>query len=556
MDISELVALSAFCATLYFGILRLGWLGPIKMFYCFSILTLVWGWLGGLLPINLRNLQIAILLPLFYLIFKNTKTSNSLNWKEPLVAILPIFLLGMTVLRSNANLFFQILTSGYDHNGHIAHFYRTYVNNGFAFGANPNLVSGNAILESGYPPLQMGSWAFTMRVFGFTANNPAELVNMYVFFNLLTYFFIGYVLLLSFSKIPSIYLRVISIFGAVFLLLATKLSTLLVSGFPPTYFGVAVILCGLYLIKVSANLYTRVNIVALTMLLVLYSYQLFALALIPAIISILIQLKKTRFSEIKTPNIIVILLCSLFVLPLIPISKQITSYVWDFGGIERPDFWSISLIFLLLIVSFMISRTWDLNEFTGVFTIVIALTMILYAKKSQVGEYYSIKLLYLGLFLALLSIPGIMIKIATVKSPLKIPIYFAVFSLCLLSNQSALKAPFIDSNLVQVANSILVIDKSIGDPCANKILAYAKEIDTFGDFNSYSYIGTKVENRDLRTRWLNSLNGKMTNPVFDISIPLGTSESEEDIVSAWKLKYPFLHLDNYNLEDSECLINP
>jgi hypothetical protein len=133
MEIAIIAPLATFFIAIYLGLLGLGTHALLKMFLGFSILTIVWGWFGGLLPSNLRNYQFIILIPIYFALLRGHQRFKDRDWKTPLVVVSLLFVVSLLTLGNKSNLFFQILTSGYDHNGHIAHFYRTYINNGFAF---------------------------------------------------------------------------------------------------------------------------------------------------------------------------------------------------------------------------------------------------------------------------------------------------------------------------------------------------------------------------------------------------------------------------------------
>jgi hypothetical protein len=480
---------------------------------------------------------------------------HHLQPKKQLIFALPksayIFGLGIVSALLPQRFLFNLLAAGYDNSSHIGFLYRTWKIGTYEYGSQGNgkIVPAYINLANGYPSLQMESWATILRGFSFPIKNTEYLLRYFFFFSalsiiLLLYTFYNYVD----GKLGE---RSLLKFGITGFVIFSSISSLYWSGFPPTVWGIVFSLLALQVV-VSSNSSPNYQLVlvAISSVVVLYSYQLYSPAFV--ILYSYLFLKKIKTQKTKVDYLYILLSTVLFITPsylLFGVSKAIRSYVYSPGGIPHPNLLLVIAIGVLTSVGFLFSKKKSEGHrifvialgVNGLISIYLLGTAYIYKK----GMYYPTKSLYLSIFLSLLYIvwnlgnkSNIAVKYFSRFRAVSLLIMFLFACLPWIST----KGQVWGGNSVDLIKSEKIIETGSYSPfapgCLQSVFSSVTKPENFDQQNHLIVVKVDLGGSDLVSRWANSLNGRVDNEVIELGMDLGSSVDFNSALAKFRKSQP------------------
>jgi hypothetical protein len=533
--------------------------GGILFSIFFSCLVIVWGWFGPLNSQLVNNLfEIASCFGLSYVMW---------IWLKPKEFSLRRFV-GINVLKSSLltlafsmipiRSILKVLTWGYDNSAHLPAFFQVYVHNGFVFAGDISSENTFSNYRNGYPPLQSATWAAVLRLTSVGDLEPSNFLKLYFFFYIATIFLTLYmaIKIVTHSQIKLNYSRLA--LPVAIVIFFSAYSNVFWSGYPSFEWGVihCLIWFSIYLNdNVSAN--TKLVTGILSSGLIFYSYQL----LLPPI-GILICFSIFRFIRDKNLSrnslrwVTPALLFSLTIgLPFLSISRNTPSFVLNTGGIEPIPF---PLITILFVVLWVISSRIRVKQVSDAFQIIQVLFVYfaVLAAYSQLENgsisYYIQKVGYLLLLCLTIFLLMLLANLKLASRSLNPMISFLLaFSSILILSLPILPKAFSSAFMggtVQIAQTLILESKgqyrNRGAECVLNSLKYSDP--DASPFNIKVLLPSEVISGDIESRWLNSIDMRLSDAVYELLIPIGMkSDSITSVLKIWSEKYPNYRLKIY-----------
>ena len=543
------IALSLFLGIIfYIAEISLGRNKTLQSIMIFSFLIVFIGWIGIRNPVVLWGLRLCILLFLFGCVYH-------LQPKKRLIFALPksayMIVLGIVSALLPERFLFNLFAAGYDNSSHIGFLYRTWKIGTYEYGSQGNgkIVPAYINLANGYPSLQMESWATILRGFSLPIKNTENLLRYFFFFSALSIILLLYALYhyvdgkLGERTLLKIAITVFVIFSSI--------SSLYWSGFPPTVWGIVFSLLALQVI-VSSNSKPNYQLVlvAISIVVVLYSYQLFSPAFV--ILYVYLFLKRIKTRKTKVDYLYVLLSMVLVITPsylLFRVSKAIRSYVYSPGGIAHPNILLVLAIGALVSAGFLFSK--KKSEENRIFIIALVVnglisvyllgTAYIYKK----GMYYPTKSLYLSIFLSILYIvwnlgnqSNIAEKYISRFRSVSLSVMFLFACLPLISTKGQVWA----GNSVDLIRSEKIIETGSYPPfapgCLQSVFSSVTKPENFDQRNHLIVVKVDLGGSDLVSRWANSLNGRVDNEVIEMGMDLVSSVDFDSALAKFRKSQP------------------
>lgn len=533
--------------------------GGILFSIFFSCLVIVWGWFGPLSS-QLVNIffDIVSCFALSYVLGIWLKPQEFSIHRFIGINILKSSLLTLTFILIPIRSILKVLTWGYDNSAHIPAFFQVYSHNGFVFAGDISPENTFSNYLNGYPPLQSATWAAVLRLTSTGDLEPTNFLRLYFFFYIATIFLTLYmaIKIVTHSQSKLKYSRLALPFAIV--IFFSAYSNVFWSGYPSFEWGV--IHCLIWFsIYVNPNLSVNIKLITgiLSSGLIFYSYQLL-LPPVAILICFLIFrfLRKENLSQNSLKWVTSALLFSLTIgLPFLSISRNTPTFVLNTGGIEPIPF---SLMTFLFVVLWVISSRIKVKQVSDAFQIIQVLFVYfaVLAAYSQLENgaisYYIQKVGYL--LLLCLTICLLMLlanfKLASINRNPMISFLLAL-SMILTSSLPFLPKSFSSAFMggtVQIAQTLILESKgqyrNRGAECVLNSLEYS-DPDT-SPFNIKVLLPSEVSSGDIESRWLNSIDMRLSDAVYELLIPIGMkSDSITHVLKTWSEKYPNYRLTIY-----------
>jgi hypothetical protein len=526
--------------------------GGILFSLFFSCLIILWGWFGPLNPEAANfGLEIATCFALSYVMG---------IWLKPQKFSLTRFI-GINSIKSVAlTLLFaiipirsmlKILTWGYDNSAHLPAFFQVYSHNGFVFAGNISSENTFSNYLNGYPPLQSATWAALVKITSLGNLDASNFLRLYFFFYIST---ILLTLLLTLKIIRqtqsnSKYSRFV-FFAAIFVFFSSY-SNVFWSGYPSFEWGViqCLIWFSIYL-NPNVSLKTKLITGILCSGLVFYSYQL----LFPpiAVLICFLFVSTFRAGDFSASYLRKVSLATIFALaiglPFLRVARNTPTFVLNTGGIEPIPFLIILLLIVFLWLASFKLKTKQVSDGVKILQVLFAYFAAL-AIYSQLNNgavsYYIQKVGYL-LFLFCIVFLFILLVNFDFTSKNRNP---TLLSSLALSLGLVLVSPFLPKafssafmgGTVQVAQTLLMESKgqyrNRGAECVLNSLEYSTP--ERSPFNVKILLPSEVSSGDIESRWLNSVDMRLSDAVYELLIPIGMKfDSVSNIIDKWSVKYP------------------
>jgi len=516
-------------------------------FVSLSVVSIAWGWLGPFL--NGYSNPFAFLI-MSLLIVYCLKTAPTKERRITPIYLISSVLLGLFCQFSTWSRLLASLLWGYDNNANISSFAQTYRHGGFLFsGSLPPLFSFSNYYN-GYPPLQAGSWSFLLASINTQLTiGSEELIRYFCFFlfgTMLTLcsIFIKNVQAMPFQNSVLMFLYRSGIFSLVFF---SQIGFIFWAGFSSFLWAMTTLVAYLSLASNQKSHKLRVIVCILGSLITFYSYQLLAPIAITVLLFEVCRSGKQQFHElIQSWRVWLIGSVSLALMVVFLLkSLNTTDYVFFAGGIEPlaliPLIGTVSIIALTFVFfrSQYGAYTVQISAFTAAVFLYAVLAFISKNHQDYVS-YYPEKVGYSALLLGFFALfPTNLLPprnfVATFIKPTRLFFGFLVLVPLILSfnNTDSKYGYFASSDAienfdVQVPFEICLIQAITFDHNLDAILPERTSLLLVQNFDS-----------DLMTRWLNSINGLLSDATYSISIPhSNTTELNLDAVRIWLAQFP------------------
>lgn len=523
----------------------------IESFLYFQLIAICFGWVGfnNFQLINVMRLGILIL------VFQLVK---NISWNKgkilSLTSVLALSsILGYIILDQTKKLFF-ILALGYDNSSHVAFLYRTWVSGRFEYGIGRNLdnLVPYSNLYNAYPSLQMESWATVIKLSGFNIGTTSELIGS---FSLLLFSTIAILALavLSFSRTQQKKGLVLNSFATLIFLVGGTYSAVIWTGFPPTVWGilVATLVFRYFLIEtVSAN--HKILTIILGLVVLLYSYQIFFfpfLVLLP--LAIYGNRREFKFEKVYRALFVLVFLIILGTVLMLKTLK-IKSYTFALGGISFPAptlFFGLTALLITLSLVSRAPKSKRISELVLLSSVLVFGGMLtVYGKISNLGSYYPIKVLYLFMTLMLCYVIYLFTheternSSKSKKSSLApVLLLFILFFDMFYGQTYKFAFSGTSANIIRDWKLVQKGDYSpFGNKCLDQVFQGASRSSHFGykEKIHLSYVPGTGWQTDLLSRWSNSLQGRIDDLVLELTIPMGSSKNQSEVIESFKVKYP------------------
>jgi hypothetical protein len=525
----------------------------IESFLIFELIVVCLGWIG------FNNFHLLTILRFVLLIFA-IQLIRKISWDKgrflSLISVLTLSaILGFILLNQTKKLFF-ILALGYDNSSHVAFLYRTWISGKFEYGIGgyENNLVPYSNLYNAYPSLQMETWATIIKLSGFNIDTTGELIGSYSLL-LISTIVILTLAILSFSESQQKKRLYFNSITTVLFLVGGTFSAVIWSGFPPTIWGilVATLVFRFFLLEEgSAN--HKILTITLGLVVLLYSYQIFFfpfLVLLP--LAMYGKRKELNFEKIYRDLFLLAFLISLGTLFMLKTLK-IKSYTFALGGIPFPApilFFGLLALLVTLSLGSLARKSKRNTELVLLSSVLVFGGMLtVYGKISDRGSYYPIKVLYLFLTLMLCYVIYLIANETKWKSSKSRNSRFTpmllIFVLFLdLVYGQTYKFAFGGSsaNIIREWKLVQKGDYSpFGNKCLDQVFQGANRSSYFGykEKIHLSYVPGTGWQTDLLSRWSNSLQGRIDDLVLELTIPMGSSKNQSEVIESFKVKYPDL----------------
>lgn len=523
----------------------------IESFLYFQLITICFGWIGFNNFQLINVLRLGILVLVFQLVKNISWNRGKILSFTSVLALSSI--LGYIILDQTKKLFF-ILALGYDNSSHVAFLYRTWASGRFEYGIGRNLdnLVPYSNLYNAYPSLQMESWATVIKLSGLNIGKPSELIGS---FSLLLFSTIAILALavISFSRTQQKKGLVLNALATVIFLVGGTYSAVIWSGFPPTVWGilVATLIFRYFLIEtVSAN--HKMLTIILGLVVLLYSYQIFFfpfLVLLPLVIYG--NRREFKFEKVYRDLFILVFLIMLGTALMLKTLK-IKSYTFALGGIPFPApilFFGLTALLITLSLVNRAPKSNRLSELMLLSSVAVFGGMLtVYGRIASLGSYYPIKVLYLFMTLTLCYIIYLITHETERNSSKLISSWLApvlLISILFLDmfHGQTYKFAF-GGTSVNIIREWKLVQKGdyspFGNKCLDQVFHGASRSSNFGykEKIQLSYVPGTGWQTDLLSRWSNSLQGRIDDLVLDLTIPMGSSMNQSEVIESFKVKYP------------------
>lgn len=538
----------------------------IESFLCFQLAMIFVGWIG------FNNFYLIPILRVIFLILV-VQLIRKVSWNRTKVVslvstVISFSLLGWLIL-AHVKKFFFVLALGYDNSSHLAFLYRTWVSGKFEYGlgGTDGYLIPYSNLFNAYPSLQMETWATINKLARFNIASTGELVGSFVLL-LFTTIIILALAISSFARILNLPTQILTSIAVIIFLIGGTFSSVVWSGFPPTIWGILVsVFIFRYFLQEDVRANRRFLFVCLGLVVLLYSYQIFffPFLILPAILLLSDRKKFTlgRYGENLIAVVFLISLASIFLLQTI----KIKSYTFALGGIQFPSptlFFGLLSLLALLVLTRKSSKVHHFRESLLLYSVLLfGGVLVIYGKVSDRGAYYPVKVLYLFLTLMMCFIIYLVTN-GTQKTSFKLNVskigplaLIAILSIDLIQGQTY-KFAFggNSSNILREWRLVQNGDFSpFGNNCLDQVFQSANRSIHFGyrDKESLNYVPGTGWQTDLLSRWSNSLEGRIDDLVLELTIPMGSSNVQSEIIGSFKAKYPDVEVLPINLsQPSAC----
>jgi hypothetical protein len=523
----------------------------IELFLIFQLIIICLGWVGFNNFHLINILRLVLLIFVIYLIKK-------ISWKkEKIFSLISVITLssivGFIILNQTKKLFF-ILALGYDNSSHVAFLYRTWISGKFEYGIGgyENHMVPYSNLYNAYPSLQMETWATIIKLSGFNIGTSSDLIGSFSLLLLSTMAILA-LSILSFSRPQQRKKLYFNLNATILFLVGGTFSAVIWCGFPPTIWGilVATLVFRYFLIEtVSAN--HKILTITLGLVVLLYSYQIFFfpfLVLLP--LAIYGNRREFKFGKVYRDLFVLVFLIILGTVLMLKTLK-IKSYTFALGGIPFPAPTLFFGLFALLITLSLGSRARKSNQNAELILLASVLAfggiLTVYGRISDLGSYYPIKVLYLFLTLMLCYIIYLTTHETERNSSKLINSWLApglLISILLFDmfHGQTYKFAFsgTSANIMREWKLVKEGDYSpFGNKCLDQVFQGANRSSHFGYKENIhlSYVPGTGWQTDLLSRWSNSLQGRIDDLVLELTIPMGSSKNQSEVIESFKVKYP------------------
>ena len=447
------------------------------------------------------------------------------------------------------------LTQGYDNEGHIPLLWRTYSTGGFLWSP---LVDGDgfspwANVSNSYPLQNAGFASLLFRISGVVISGSDELVRAYFFVSATTFAMLA--LLMAYIFIEGASNKKNKIVGILIFIgvFAGAPSSLFWGGFPPTVWGILVVACYFSLDSTKMKTFESWILLLLSSILINYSYQLFAPALMIVAGYRFIENFRNRNFKLSFSFLVIPPISIILALPIYLHSKIVSSYIFHFGGILVPHRLSLLLALYCCLVIFKVARRRiELDAQIVSFLVITAVAefSLAFATIESKGVYYPAKILYFAIILALFTFPKVLtgkiqlnnIQVLKQKSRTRNAqkISSILIACCFLA-VSVFDAFFGRGfNYSWMGSSIQNIPSMVMTQNKNCVAEIYHSVSTRNlELSKQTFFAVETDGKlnDLQSRWANALRGNMGDKIYDFSIS-GSGNSFTSVYPKWQLKYP------------------
>lgn len=506
------------------------------------------GWVGVKNPYILWSLRVLVASVFFYTVFKLQAKHKLLYIPKKIVYI---FALGLVSSFIPIKQIFYLFAAGYDNSSHVGFLFRTWEIGSFEYGAEGNGKNLPAYinLANGYPSLQMQTWASILHVLNLQIDNTDQLLRYFFFFSILSILLLLYVMYTYCPRISKSNLMIkICLTFFVFL---SSISSIFWSGFPPTIWGIIVVLIGVRVL-IAIDYLNKSHLIwsALSFVISLYAYQLFSFSLLVIYLFLLVRIFLTN--SISKKYMISSVSFFVIIVPgylLLNVSREIKNYVFAQGGIILPSVFLVVFLIVLVLIGFINNE----DKFAENFLLFIALSsstilsilLLVNAFFQDKGVYYPAKLLYLSIFLMISYLLWIIGKSRVAQPFNSINLFSATLAIMIISTSLSLMSQskeiwFGSSiNLIRSVDALRSGDYAPFNPgCLQSVFDGAVMAENFNQQKNLIVVRTEGSQSDLISRWANSLNGRIDNNVIEFGMSLNPDYSFNLSIEKFKEKYP------------------
>jgi hypothetical protein len=447
------------------------------------------------------------------------------------------------------------LTQGYDNEGHIPLLWRTYSTGGFLWSplVGSDGFSTWANVSNSYPLQNAGFASLLFRISGVVISGTDELVRAYFFVTATTFIMLALLIAYTFIKGGSNKNKKIVgilIFTGIF---AGAPSALFWGGFPPTVWGILIVACYFSLDPTKMKAFESWILLLLSSVVINYSYQLFAPALMVVAGYKFIENFRNRNFKLSFSFLVIPPISIILALPIFLHSKIVSSYIFHFGGILVPHRLSVLLVIYCCLVIFKVAQRkieLDAQIFSFLAITAVAEFSLAIATIDAKGVYYPAKIIYFAIILGLFTLPKILTGKAQLKNIQALKqksrtrnarkISSVLIASCFLA-VSVFDAFFgrgfnnswMGSSIQNIPSMVLAQNKN----CIAEIYHSVSTRNLELSKQTFFAVETDGKLNDFQSRWANALRGNMGDKIYDFSIS-GSGNTFTSVYPTWHLKYP------------------
>jgi hypothetical protein len=347
----------------------------------------------------------------------------------------------------------------------------------------------------------------------------------------------------------------------IFIVTFSAYSNVFWSGYPSFQWGVIHFLIALLIIaKKEDSGATQMSFYFAACVLTFYSYQLIAVPLFVSLFYFFIKLKKIEIIQLFSRPLNLYMNVATLVLLISFIEKTINvrTIVLNTGGIE-----TISLSLLICGVIFLHLGILGVDQMLSSFknlivvlycSIACSVGLSLYAIRSTGSPtYYTQKFNYLLLLLLMILSLIIIFWPSRRKTTIKKKLHnfsslFLVLCVWVTFSNRAFSTAFMGGSLQVLQTSIMEHRGLYMNRGANCLITYFSEfyIRDRNPRHARIFLPSQKISGDIESRWLNALDLRLNEPLYELFIPLGQAKEGIErvrVIEDWQAKHP-----NYSIE--------